>query len=81
MCAALCSSQLDRAPIGVLCREIKYLMYLNFVDVMVQHTSCNYVAHHLARMGANLMPGGTLLCPEVLPYDVTELVAADVRSA
>ncbi|OEL27599.1 hypothetical protein BAE44_0011383, partial [Dichanthelium oligosanthes] len=55
VCAALCSAQFDRAPIGVLFREIKYLMYLNFVDVKAQYTprSCNSLAHHLAGVGVS----------------------------
>ncbi|OEL30035.1 hypothetical protein BAE44_0008947 [Dichanthelium oligosanthes] len=82
MRTALLGSQLDKSSLGVLFREIKYQMYVNFTDVRVVYTprSCNTVAHHLAGVGASLAPGGVLIWPNEVPSDVNVLVAADLRS-
>ncbi|OEL23470.1 hypothetical protein BAE44_0015511 [Dichanthelium oligosanthes] len=63
VCTALCSSQFDKAPIGVLLREIKFQMFVSFVNVRVKHCprACNFLAHNLAGVGANLTLGGVLL--------------------
>ncbi|RLN35527.1 hypothetical protein C2845_PM03G26260 [Panicum miliaceum] len=50
---ALQSDDYDRARSGMLFREAKYIMAMNFNSVVVVHAprSCNSVAHELARLG------------------------------
>jgi hypothetical protein len=76
---ALQSSDLDRAPEGVLLREIRILLRLNFISAKVSHAGrlCNKAAHCLAALGVN-QTETRLVWPEFVPGDVSDGVASEL---
>jgi hypothetical protein len=80
---ALSSDAYDAAERGILFREIKYLLAVNFADFKVIHRprTCNKVAYMLASMGANLGEGRVIFWPDIVPDDVISLFVAGLTSA
>jgi ribonuclease HI len=76
---ALQSSEHDRAPEGVLFREIRILLRLNFISAKVSHARrlCNKAAHCLAALGVNQTETRLVLL-EFVPDDVSDVVASEL---
>jgi hypothetical protein len=68
----------DLAPKGVLFRDMRVSLHLNFICFKVVHVprSCNSVAHFLAAHGAN-QSEERLLWPEHVPDFVSVIVASE----
>lgn len=80
---ALSSSVMDLSSNGMIFRDVKFLMFTEFVSVRVLHSSqsCNSVADKLAKVGVELGPGAMMLWPDSVPVHVTDLVATDLDLA
>lgn len=57
------SSAQDRSPIGVLFREVKFLLQFGFSEYKILYCPrvCNSPAHVLAAVGSNAEPAGQLV--------------------
>jgi len=77
---ALQSRSYDFSASGVLFREAKFLMSMNFFRVDVVHVprSSNRCAHKLARIGLNWDPDRSHVWIDPLPEFVQSLVSHDV---
>jgi hypothetical protein len=77
---ALSSKVYDDALGGNLFREIKYLLDIHFAEFkeLLCPRTCNMVAHRLGSMGAKLNDGSMLFWSDVMPEDLTPLVAGDL---
>jgi hypothetical protein len=78
LASALKGTEYDLAPEGVLYRDMRSFLNLNFISFDVIHVprSCNKVAHELAALGSNQgLP--RLVWPECVPDDVHVLVASE----
>jgi hypothetical protein len=75
---ALESKAYDLAPEGVMLRDIRSFLQLNFIQVNVVHVNrmCNGVAHTLATYGASQQQV-RLLWPDEVPDIVNVLVASE----
>jgi ribonuclease HI len=75
---ALQSTDYDLAPEGVLFRDMRIFMKLNFNSYQVTHVSrtCNNVAHSLAAYGSN-QEVIRLLWPDDVPDVVNVVVASE----
>jgi hypothetical protein len=75
---ALQSVDYDLAPEGVLFRDMRIFMRLNFNTYHVTHVSraCNNVAHSLAAYGSN-QEEVRLLWPDNVPAVVNFMVASE----
>ena len=78
---ALQSCSYDFSANGVLFREAKFLMSLNFSRADIVHVprSCNRGAHDLAHVGLNWDPDRSHVCIDPLPEFVTTLGVRDVN--
>ena len=78
---ALQSCSYDFSANGVLFREAKFLMSLNFSRADIVHVprSCNRGAHDLAHVGLNWDPDQSHVCIDPLPEFVTTLGVRDVN--
>ena len=76
---ALQSSDYDFSAAGVLIREAKFLISMNFVHVDVVHApqSCNSCAHELARIGLSWDPNQSHEWTDPLPKFVYSWVTRD----
>lgn len=74
---ALNSSDRDLAPEGIIFRDIKSFLRLNFISVEVRFAprSCNKVAHAMAALGADQLVPRQFWQDEV-PSSVRTLVAS-----
>ena len=70
---------LDRAPLGTLFREAKFLLSLGFIEYEVEFKPrlCNKPAHVLANLGAREIFGSHAVSITDLPNDLTRSVADD----
>lgn len=77
---ALANMSLDNASYGVLVREARYLLRLNFIDYSVEYCprDCNKPAHELASLGLGSVYGDHMLWLSDYPSSVTRLVAGDL---
>lgn len=77
---ALSSTTQDRGPLGVLFREAKYLLQLNFIEhkILFCPRECNRPAHVLAALGSSAEPGSQQVWDSDFPAIVTSAVAADM---
>jgi ribonuclease HI len=75
---AMKSSEYDRAPEGVIYRDMRLFMLLNFNSFEFTHSprTCNKLAHALAAYGASRQDK-KLIWPEIIPNDVRVLVASN----
>ncbi|RLN29958.1 hypothetical protein C2845_PM05G12440 [Panicum miliaceum] len=73
---ALQTDAYDRARDGMLFREAKYIMAMNFSSVVVAYAprSCNSLAHDLAQFGRNRDPDDPTVWEHPLPDFVNDLV-------
>lgn len=80
---ALQSRSYDFSACGVLFREAKFLMSMNFIRADVVHVprSSNRCAHELARIGLNWDPDRSHVWIDPLPEFVQELVSHDVNDS
>lgn len=55
---AVSSSNQDRGPLGVLFREIKFILQTSFIEFKILYCprACNIPAHVLAASGSNVEP-------------------------
>nr|ABF94616.1 hypothetical protein LOC_Os03g11430 [Oryza sativa Japonica Group] len=76
---ALESSCCDRTTAGVIFRQIKAMIHLDFVMITVSFTgrSCNNCAHELAYQGVSWDPGHMSIWADPLPDFVQSLVVCD----
>jgi hypothetical protein len=76
---ALQNSDYDPAPKGVLFRDMRIVLRMNFISYQVSHVSktCNSVAHVLDALGANHHEVW-LLWLEDVPDDVNVVVASEL---
>lgn len=76
---ALESSCCDRTTAGVIFRQIKAMIHLDFVMITVSFTSrsCNNCAHELAYQEASWDPGHMSIWADPLPDFVQSLVVRD----
>jgi hypothetical protein len=76
------STSYDRAPEGIIYRDIRQFMRLSFSKIVFSFAprDCSKVAHALAELGSN---GQDLrrLWVETVPNDVNALMASDVCCA
>jgi hypothetical protein len=79
---AIQGKEFDLAPEGVLYRDIRAFISLNFSSVVFSFTprECNKVAHALAAFGAS-QRGSRLVWPEDLPNSVRVLTASDLAES
>lgn len=56
---AVTTEDYDLAVLGAIFTDIKFQLYVDFTDVSVVYCprACNFVAHYLAKYGANLGAG------------------------
>jgi hypothetical protein len=76
---ALQSNDYDFSAAGVLIREAKFLISMNFVHVDVVHAprSCNSCGHELARVGLSWDPDQSYVWTDPLPEFVIFWVTRD----
>ena len=76
---ALHSSKFDRTNAGVIFKDARAFMRLNFVTCVCSFSprTCNGVAHKLAAMGASSEPDSFYLLAEAAPADVNMLLTSD----
>jgi hypothetical protein len=76
---AVNSNDYDDAPLGALFREVKYNLWLNFIDyrVIYVHRSCNKPAHELAALGAAEPQSYHNVWVENYPIAVTSAMSGD----
>ena len=77
---ALQSDMYDRARGGMLFREAKFIMAINFNSVAVVHAprSCHCVAHELARLGRGREPDHPAVWMHPLPDFVTMVLVCGI---
>jgi len=77
---ALQTNEYDRAREGMLFREAKFIMAMNFSSATVIHTprSCNSLAHSLARIGRSRDPNDPAVWAHPLPDFVKDLLGRDL---
>ena len=75
---ALESTEYDLTPEGVIFRELRSFLQLNFISAQVAHAPrcCNNAAHLMAAMGANQQEP-RLLWLDYVPEDVNVVVASE----
>ncbi|KAM0838851.1 hypothetical protein ACQ4PT_060704 [Festuca glaucescens] len=75
---ALCGSEFDRAPEGILFRDIRSFIQLNFISCEVSFAprSCNKVAHAMAELGAGQLDQCVIWLDDV-PDAVSVLLASE----
>jgi hypothetical protein len=51
---AMASDEMDLSPLGIEFRQIKFLLYINFIEIHIGHCHrvCDKPAHVLASLGA-----------------------------
>jgi hypothetical protein len=76
---ALSTNKYDRMAAGVIFKEARAFMHLNFQSCVssLSPRACNRVAHKLAAIGASCEPDSLFLFAETAPDDVRLLVASD----
>jgi ribonuclease HI len=76
---ALQCSEYDLAPEGVLSREMRIFIHLNFVSFKITHAGCvcNKAAHCLAAIGSN-QNEVQLIWPDYVPDIVNVVVASEL---
>jgi hypothetical protein len=76
---ALQCSEYDLAPEGVLSREMRIFIHLNFVSFKITHARCvcNKAAHCLAAIGSN-QNEVRLIWPDYVPDIVNVVVASEL---
>jgi hypothetical protein len=74
------SSVQDRGPLGVLFREVKFLLQFGFSECKILYCPrvCNFPAHMLAAVGSNAEPECQLVWHTDFLVDVTNAVTADL---
>jgi len=77
--SAMKSSAFDQSPAGVLLKEARHLIQLDFVDVEILFTprSCNLCAHGLAHMSLSWDSDQPCVWLDPLPEFVTSLTTCD----
>jgi ribonuclease HI len=75
---ALQGTEHDRCPEGLLFREMRIFLQLNFLSWSVNHVvrSCNNAAHLLAALGSN-QSEVRLVWSDYVPGDVNVVVASE----
>lgn len=73
----------DDAPLGVLFRDVRCMLQLNFSSVSVKHCVrvCNKPAHELAALGVREVHGNHAVWLTDLPLSIQRLVAGDLAES
>jgi hypothetical protein len=80
---AATTTELDRAPLGTLFREVKYLLSMGFIEhqIIFCPRLCNKPAHLLASYGVREIHGSHSMWLTDLPDDVARAVAGDLAAS